>query len=356
VLGAQEIIVIIHSRRDIHNSLIFGMFVDEITINARAGKGGDGVVRFRHLKSKEFAGPSGGDGGRGGDVVFRAVRDLNKLYQYRNKTEFFAEDGESGKKESMEGRNGEPLIIDVPVGSIITHKGSDERWELTTEGQEISVLSGGKGGFGNERFKSSTNQAPKEATSGKPGEEGTFFIEVELVVDAGFVGFPNAGKSSLLNELTRAKRKVADYPFTTLEPGLGEMYGYILADIPGLIAGAAEGKGLGHKFLRHVKRTKILLHCVSLENENIGEAYETIRNELDKFDPTLKDKPELVILTKTDLVTEEEVAEAKRVISAKNETVYTVSIYDDESVKQLGDDLVAFLREQGNHDNVNSDE
>lgn len=322
------------------------MFVDELHIYARAGKGGDGAVRFRHLKGKEFGGPSGGNGGRGGDVRMRAVRDLNKLYQYRNKKEFLAPNGEDGKKNSLEGANGEDLVIDVPVGSVVTKQEDDERWELLEEGQEVVVLRGGKGGLGNEHFKSSTNQAPKEATPGKPGEDAEFDIEVELIVDAGFIGFPNAGKSSLLNTLTRAKRKVADYPFTTLQPGLGEMYGYILADIPGLIAGAAEGKGLGHKFLRHVKRTKVLLHCVSLENENTGEAYDTIRNELGSFDESLKEKPEFIILTKTDLVSEEDVATAREKLSAKNKNVYAVSIYDDGSVKQLQDDMVHFLRAQ----------
>lgn len=332
------------------------MFVDELHIYARAGKGGDGVVRFRHLKGKEKGGPSGGNGGRGGDVYMRAVRDLNKLYQYRNKKEFLAPDGEDGKKNSLEGSNGEGLVIDVPVGSVVTKEGSDERWELLEEGQEVVVLRGGKGGLGNEHFKSSTNQAPREATSGKPGEGAEFDIEVELIVDAGFIGFPNAGKSSLLNALTRAKRKVADYPFTTLEPGLGEMYGYVLADIPGLIAGAAEGKGLGHKFLRHVKRTKMLLHCISLENEDVVEVYDTIRNELDKFDETLKEKPEMIILTKTDLLSDDEVKAARESLSTKGERVYTVSIYDDEAVKQLQDDMIHFLREQENSGNLEHDE
>ncbi len=319
------------------------MFVDELKLHASAGKGGDGVVRWLHIRGKEFAGPSGGDGGRGGNVYARAVRDLNILYRYRNKKKFVAENGENGGKNSLEGKNGETLYIDVPVGSIVTNTDTGVRFELLEAGKEVLLLKGGRRGFGNEHFKGSKNTRPSEATLGTEGEKGNFFVEVELVVDAGFIGFPNAGKSSLLNALTSAKRKVADYPFTTLEPGLGEIYGYILADIPGLIEGAASGKGLGHKFLRHIKRTKVLLHCISLEDEDALGSYNAIRNELSGYDTSLADKPELVILTKTDLVDAEYVEEKKRELLEKNPNTLTVSIYDDESIKSLSDSITKLL-------------
>ncbi len=320
------------------------MFVDELKIKARAGKGGDGVVRWLHIKGKEFSGPAGGNGGVGASVYARAVRDLNILYNYRNKKEFIAENGGDGQKDSREGKNGDTLFIDVPIGSVITNTDTEDRWELLEEGQKVLLLKGGRGGLGNEYFKGSKNTTPQEFTVGKLGEKGNFFIEVELVVDAGFVGLPNAGKSSLLNTLTSAKRKVADYPFTTLEPGLGELYGYILADIPGLIKGAAAGKGLGHKFLRHIKRTKVLLHCVPLDSDDVIKTYEAVRNELSEYDTSLTEKPELVILTKKDLRDENETESIWRKILGKNKNVVVVSVYDKDSIKSLSDTIIKFLR------------
>ena len=326
------------------------MFVDELKIKARAGKGGDGVVRWRHIRGKEFGGPSGGNGGRGGDVYALAVRDLNILYRYRNKKEFMAQDGGDGQKDSLEGANGIEEIINVPIGTVITNTESSVRYELLEEGERVLLLKGGKGGLGNEHFKNSRNTTPKEFTLGVEGEEGNFFIEVELVVDAGFVGFPNAGKSSLLNALTHAERKVADYPFTTLEPGLGELYGYIIADVPGLIEGAASGKGLGHKFLRHIKRTKVLLHCVPLDSENAIDSYNAIRKELTEYEESLAGKPELIVLTKKDLVDEEEKKSALKKMSKINKNVLAVSLYDDSSIKELSDTIIKFLKEQEEKD------
>ncbi len=279
-------------------------FVDELKIHIKAGKGGDGVVRFLHEKGKDKAGPAGGNGGKGGDVYLRAIRDIGILSRYKNIKEFFAENGEAGMKKSMHGKNGKDLIIDLPIGSVVTNQETREKFNLVEDGKVIKVLSGGKGGLGNEYFKSAVNVKPEKQTDGKRGEEADFYVEVELVADAGLIGLPNAGKSSLLNELTNAKSKVGAYQFTTLEPYLGDMYGYILADIPGLIEGASEGKGLGHKFLRHIKRTKVLLHCLSLENEDLVKAYKVIRNELKEYSEELAEKKEVVILTKTDMVDE----------------------------------------------------
>lgn len=320
------------------------MFVDELKIYARAGKGGDGIVRWRHEKYKEFMGPSGGDGGRGADVYVRAVRDISVLARYLNKRDFHGENGGDGMKDSMHGKNGDDLIIDLPRGSIVTNLKNGEKFELIKEGEQVLILKGGFGGFGNEHFKGSKNVTPQESTPGKKGEDGEFFIELELVVDAGFIGLPSAGKSSLLNEITGTHAKVADYPFTTLEPNLGDFYGFILADIPGLIEGASEGKGLGHKFLRHIKRTKMLIHCISFDNEDMIESYKIIRKELEKFSPELINKKEILVLTKTDLVDENKISEIKKQMSKINPEILTVSILDDKSVKEFSDNLIKFLK------------
>lgn len=321
-------------------------FVDEITITAKAGKGGDGVVRFLHLKGKEKGGPSGGDGGKGGDVILKAVRDLNVLYRYRGAPQFKAENGQDGAKKEMTGHGGKPVVINVPVGSEITVKETNKIFELVREGEEVVALKGGTGGEGNARFKSSINQYPEKATPGEPGEEGTLYIEVQLIADVGIVGLPNAGKSSLLNALTSAKSQIGAYPFTTLEPHLGVFHTYVLADIPGLIEGASEGKGLGHKFLKHIQRTKVILHCVSAEEENVSRTYENIRNELAKFDENLIQKPEIIFLTKHDAVSRE-VFEEKEKELAKFGQVVPFSILDDAMVKSGGDTLTAFLRKEG---------
>lgn len=319
-------------------------FVDEITVYAQAGRGGDGVVRWRHEKSREFGGPSGGNGGRGGDIYARAMRDISILAKYRHNKEFYAKDGEEGRKNSMYGKDGDNLYIDVPVGSIITGDPKGESSELLKEGDEIILLHGGKGGLGNEHFKSSTNQRPIEWTAGSSGESATFNIELQLIADAGLIGLPNAGKSSLLNILTNAKAKVGSYAFTTLDPNLGDMYGFILADIPGLIEGAAEGKGLGHKFLRHIARTKLLLHCISLEQENPVKVYQTVRDELGAYNRELLEKPEAIVLTKSDEADDENVKQAKQIMQQYAKEVLVVNILDDVVVKSFRDKLIELLR------------
>ena len=320
------------------------MFVDELTIHIRAGKGGDGVVRWLHEKDKEFGGPSGGDGGRGGNVFAVSTRNLNLLARYRHKKEFYAENAENGKNNSLHGANGRDLEILFPVGSIITNKQTGEKIYLNKEDEKKILLKGGNGGYGNEHFKSSTNRRPKEFTKGKLGEEEDFYIEVELIADIGLIGLPNAGKTSILNELTNTRGKVGDYPFTTLEPNLGEYFGHIISDIPGLIEGAAEGKGLGHKFLRHIRRVKILAHLISLENKDLAEAYKTIRKELGQFDRELLDKKELIVLTKIDLIKDEKII--KKIIKKMqkiNPNTIAVTIYDNNSVKKFKDFLSKFL-------------
>lgn len=319
-------------------------FLDEITITAQAGKGGNGIVSWRREKFIAKGGPNGGDGGQGGDVFIKAIRSLRVLDQYRAKKEFFAEDGVPGGKRSFKGANGEDLYIEFPIGSKITNKTSGEIYELTKEGQEIRILRGGQGGFGNEHFKSSTNQAPKEATPGKEGGFAELHIEVSLIADVGLVGFPNAGKSSLLNALTNSQAKVGEYPFTTIDPNLGDLFGFIIADIPGLIEGASGGKGLGSTFLRHITKTKIILHLVSFEQEDMMNAYKVIRGELETFGQGLSEKEEIILLTKTDMTNAENIEKVKKDFEALGKKVFDITLFDDKAVKAFSDDLIHFLK------------
>jgi GTP-binding protein len=321
-------------------------FLDEITITATAGKGGNGLVSWRREKFIAKGGPNGGDGGQGGDVFIKAIRSLRVLDQYRAKKEFFAPNGVNGGSRSFKGANGEDLYIEFPTGSKITNITSGEIYELTKEGQEIKILRGGQGGYGNEHFKSSTNQAPQEATPGKEGESAELHIEVSLIADIGLVGFPNAGKSSLLNALTNATAKVGEYPFTTIDPNLGDLFGFIIADIPGLIEGASGGKGLGFTFLRHITKTKIILHLVSLEQEAPMKAYETIRGELESFGKGLIEKEEIILLTKTDVSDIDNVNKIKKEFESLGKKVFAVTLFDNEQIKTFRDVLVNFLREK----------
>ncbi len=319
------------------------MLIDHITLKIQAGKGGDGVVRWRREKGIPFGGPAGGDGGEGGDVYLRVIRDIQALSIYKHKTDWKADDGEFGQKRSMHGSNAEDLYLQVPIGAVVYNREYDKTYECMEEG-DILILRGGKGGLGNEQFKSSTNRTPEEFTKGEAGEFATFDIELKLIADAGLIGLPNAGKSSLLNSLTRAGAKIGDYPFTTLEPNLGVYFTYVLADIPGLIEGASDGKGLGHKFLRHITRTKALVHLVAADNEDVAKVYTTIREELGKYDKKLLTLKEVVVLSKTDTVDQKEIAVKKKALEkASKKDVVTLSLYEDESIKAFGDILVKEL-------------
>jgi GTP-binding protein len=321
-------------------------FVDEIKLNMEAGKGGDGVIRWRREKGKPLMGPGGGNGGRGGNLYVRAVRDVHILSKYVHKKEFIAENGGDGAKNSLHGKDGKDMDVELPIGSVITNLKTADKFSLEYEGERVLVLHAGRGGLGNEHFKSSTNRSPKEFTLGEEGESAEFLVELELFADVGLIGLPNAGKSSLLNSITHARAKIGSYAFTTLEPNLGEMYGFILADLPGLIEGAAAGKGLGHKFLRHVKRTKMLAHLVALDNEDIKKAYKSVRDEIKKYDPVLFKKKEILVLTKSDMVPEAELKKKLKIAEKLNDTVFVISLYDDKSVKNFQDKLVKLLKKE----------
>ncbi len=309
------------------------MITDEIKIKVDAGKGGNGVVGFD--KNKMAIGPTGGKGGNGGSVYFVGVSNLTALNKFKHQKEYFAENGKDGKNDKSTGRDGVDLFLNIPVGSVVKNLKNNQEFEITQVDQKVLAAKGGLGGRGNFYFRSPVNTSPMEAEEGKVGESFEYFIELRLIADVGLIGLPNVGKSSLLNELTKADVKVANYEFTTLEPNLGVIGEVIIADIPGLIEGASSGKGLGIKFLKHIQRTKVLFHCISAETEDIVKNYQVIRKELQNFSSELTQKKEIIFLTKTDVVSQEVVAEKKKELEKINPQVETVSIHDWESLERV---------------------
>lgn len=310
------------------------MVIDDITIKVKAGDGGDGAVAFN--KNMMSLGPAGGDGGRGGSVYFEGISNLNALGQFRNKKKLVADDGSHGRKQFSDGVDGEDLISKIPIGTVIHILDTDSQAkEIIKTGERVLVARGGNGGKGNFKFRSATNTSPKKFQKGASGEAFTIRLELKLIADIGLVGLPNAGKSSLLNELTSAKSKVASYPFTTLEPNLGAYYELILADIPGLIEGASAGKGLGVKFLRHIERTKIIFHLISAESENPAAHYSIIRKELSDYSKELALKPEYIFLSKSDMISEDSLNDKILALKKIGPAVTAISIHDESSINKV---------------------
>ena len=319
-------------------------FLDQAKIYIKAGNGGSGSASFRREKFIEFGGPDGGDGGHGGSVIIESDRNLNTLIDFRYAQHFKAQHGKNGSKRNRTGANGENLILNVPVGTQIYEEDNNTLiYDFTKNKERYLVASGGKGGLGNVRFKSSVNRAPKKKTNGKNGEEFWIWLQLKVIADIGIIGKPNAGKSSLLSALTRAKPKIANYPFTTLNPNLGVTYydrkEVTLADIPGLVEGAHKGIGLGDKFLRHIERCKVLLHLIDLSENNLEKTYKEITKELSSYDKKLSKKKEIIFFNKSDLFDNDEIKKKlenfKKKINAKYEIISVFSSKDIQKTKKL---------------------
>ncbi|MFL6829540.1 MAG: GTPase ObgE [Sphingomicrobium sp.] len=325
-------------------------FLDQAKIFVRSGAGGPGAVSFRREKFVEFGGPDGGDGGKGGDIVFEAVPGLNTLIDFRYTQHFRAPRGKGGAGANRTGAGGEDLVVRVPVGTQILAD-DDERSllaDLAKEGERIVLLKGGMGGRGNASYKSSTNRAPRQHQTGEPGEEMWVWLRLKLLADVGLVGLPNAGKSTFLNTVSNAAAKVGDYPFTTLRPQLGVVRHkgreFVIADIPGLIEGAAEGAGIGDRFLGHIERTRVLLHLVDAASEDPAEAWRVVRSELDSYGAGLAGKPEIVALSKADLLDDKQRAKTLKALEkAVGNRVFPISAPIDEGMPPLLDALIEKL-------------
>lgn len=308
------------------------MLVDNITLHIKAGKGGDGAATFLRNGMTAKGGPDGGNGGNGGNIYLQGSNNVNDLRQFRFKKEINAEDGIPGKKKKLFGKNAPHTTIYLPVGTQITDTNSNEVFEITDTTTPLLIAQGGIGGRGNTEFKSATNQAPTYAEKGTPGEEKELFLELKLIAEIGLIGLPNAGKSSLLAVITNADPKIGNYPFTTLEPNIGMLGNHMIADIPGLIEGASQGKGLGVTFLKHIEKTKMLVHCIDATDEQAQKTYETVRKEFDHYNKELLEKPEIILLTKIDLADEKQVEKTRKIFQKEGKKVLTCSIYDEESI------------------------
>ena len=318
-------------------------FIDNVTITVKAGDGGNGKLSFRREKYVSKGGPDGGDGGNGGNVIFEASRNQDTLVKFRFDKQVRAFPGGGGGDTNMHGRNGKPAIVQVPIGTIISKDSGEQLFDLTIDGQQAIVARGGKGGFGNAHFVSSRRQAPNFAEKGEPGDELDLRLELKMIADVALVGLPNAGKSTLLSRISNARPEIADYPFTTLKPNLGVVQiddetSVLFADIPGLIEGAAEGKGLGHDFLKHVERTAVLVHLIDAYNDNVVEAYRTIRDELEAYKTVLSGRPEVIAVTKIDGLDDEianDLIKQLKKAAGKQATVMAISSQSGIGLKSL---------------------
>ncbi|QQS16101.1 MAG: GTPase ObgE [Candidatus Moraniibacteriota bacterium] len=319
------------------------MLIDDVTLEVSAGKGGDGVVRFTRTMMNE--GPTGGNGGRGGSVFLLGVSDLGALRQFRSVKSARAGNGGNGEQNMRTGADGADKIVRVPVGTVAHDVAQGKDYDIVFPGQKVLVARGGNGGFGNFHFRSSRNTTPNRANPGLPGESVTLRLELKMIADIGLIGYPNVGKSSLLNALTDASSKVGNYRFTTLEPHLGVYFDTIIADIPGLIEGASKGKGLGHKFLQHIERTRVLFHLVAADSKTPVTDYMNIRRELKRYNPKLLEKPEWIVVSRADERIPELVAKVAKALSRKNSKVLTLSILDDQSLLLMRETIAEIARE-----------
>ena len=324
------------------------MLIDNVKLIVKAGDGGNGAATFLRNGMTSKGGPDGGNGGNGGNVYFQGSSNINDLREFRFKKKIYAEDGIAGGRQKLFGKNAEHLVILVPLGTSVTDTTNGKVYEIVDDKRTLLIARGGQGGRGNTEFKSATNQAPDYSERGTAGQEKELLLELKLIAEIGLIGLPNAGKSSLLSVLTNATPKIANYPFTTLEPNIGMMGKHPIADIPGLIEGAADGKGLGAKFLKHIEKTKILLHCIELTENNVKERYETVRNEFKNFNQSLLEKQEIILLTKTDLVDEKTIKKYKTMFEKKGLQVLTCSLYDQASVESLSKTLLSLLEKSQN--------
>jgi GTP-binding protein len=315
------------------------MLVDNVILKIKAGNGGHGAATFLRNGLTAKGGPDGGNGGNGGNIYFQGSTNINDLREFRFKKKIQAEDGVSGKKQNLFGKNASHTTIYVPLGTRITDIATGQSIEITEISTPVLLALGGKGGRGNNEFKSATNQAPTYAEQGEQGEEKQLDLELRLIAEVGFIGLPNAGKSSLLAAMTNATPKIGNFAFTTLEPNIGMLGQHALGDIPGLIEGASDGRGLGVTFLKHIEKTKILLHCIEAGDTNVEQTYKVIRNEFDKYNPALLQKPEMIILTKTDLADKKTIENNKNLFEKMGKEVLTSSIYEPESLGKLKNKL-----------------
>ena len=323
-------------------------FLDQAKIFIKAGNGGSGSASFRREKFVEFGGPDGGDGGDGGSIIIESDRNLNTLIDFRYSQHFKAQHGQSGSKKNKTGGRGKDLVLKVPVGTQIYEEDNNTLiYDFLKNKEKFLLAAGGKGGLGNVRFKSSTNRAPKKKTNGKIGEEFWIWLQLKVIADIGIIGLPNAGKSSLLNALTRARPKIANYPFTTINPNLGVCYikdkEIILADIPGLVEGAHKGVGLGDKFLRHVERCKILLHMIDVTEEDLVGNYKKIRSELLAYDKNLYKKEEIIVLNKSDIIQKDQLENKLKKFKNRIKNRYNlISTYNKTDLDSLKKSLIKY--------------
>lgn len=320
------------------------MFIDQVEIYLKAGDGGNGIVAYRREKYVPLGGPSGGDGGNGADIIFEVDEGLRTLMDFRYQRHFKAKPGVHGMNQNMHGKNSEALVLKVPPGTIVKRKDTDETLaDLTQHGQRSVAARGGRGGRGNSRFASARDSAPDYAENGEPGEELEVVLELKLMADVGLVGFPSVGKSTLLSTVSKARPKIGAYPFTTIKPNLGVVEtgdgrSFVMADLPGLIEGASDGTGLGHQFLRHVERTRVILHVIDIsemEGRDAVEDYKIIRRELKRYNERLTERPEIIVLNKADLVNDEEVYELFKSEVGEDKEIYPISAATHQNIDEL---------------------